>query len=191
MRLNCSVGIALARSSSKDISQVKNGNFKKNVLTTCVRSTSTSTLNSVKPFNEIPSDLSLPIVGTTWMSMPLVVRIIMESKRKRLRLKEKIDVLEVAEKEKLSVLCLSERFKVGKTQISELLIRKMWMVNSNKNSKNLKFHKIERSEIYEVVIKWFRSARAKKIPISVVLFQEKAREIGRTLVLDTFKALNG
>lgn len=29
-------------------------------------------MESAKPFNEIPSDLSLPIVGTTWMTMPLI-----------------------------------------------------------------------------------------------------------------------
>ncbi|GBM41458.1 hypothetical protein AVEN_130927-1 [Araneus ventricosus] len=120
----------------------------------------------------------------------------MASKRKRLTLKENIDVPEVSGKEKLSVRCLAERFKVGKTQISELLkdkdeIRKMWMVNSNENSKNLKFRKTETSEIDEVVIKWFRSARTKNIPINGVLLQEKAREVGRTLGLDTFKASNG
>ncbi|GBM80154.1 hypothetical protein AVEN_191728-1 [Araneus ventricosus] len=57
-------------------------------------------------------------------------RVKMASKRKRLNLKEKIDVLEVAEKEKLSVRSLAERSHVGITQISELLkdkegIRKM------------------------------------------------------------------
>ncbi|GBN76303.1 hypothetical protein AVEN_232952-1 [Araneus ventricosus] len=67
----------------------------------------------------------------------------------------------------------------------------MWMVNSNENSKNLKFRKTETSEIDEVVIKWFRSAREKSIPISSVLLQEKAREVGRTLGLDRFKASNG
>ncbi|GBO22848.1 Tigger transposable element-derived protein 4 [Araneus ventricosus] len=94
----------------------------------------------------------------------------MASKRKRLNLKEKINVLEVAEKEKLSVHSLVERFHVGKTQISELLknkegIRKMWVLNSNENLKNFKFLKTETSEIDEVLMKWFRSARAKNIPI--------------------------
>ncbi|GBN41768.1 Tigger transposable element-derived protein 6 [Araneus ventricosus] len=65
------------------------------------------------------------------------------------------------------------------------------MVNSNKNYKNLKFHKTETSDIYEVVLKWFRSAHAKNIPISGVLLQEKAREVNRTLGLDMFKASNG
>lgn len=120
----------------------------------------------------------------------------MSTKRKRLSLKEKNDVLDVNEKEKLSVRNLAERFHVGKTQISELLkdkdeIRKMWILNSNKDLKNLKFRKTETSEIDEVVMKWFRSARAKNIPVSGVLLQEKAREIGETLGLETFKASNG
>ncbi|GBM37497.1 Tigger transposable element-derived protein 6 [Araneus ventricosus] len=117
----------------------------------------------------------------------------MASKRKRLNLKEKIDVLEVAEKEKPSVRSLAERSHVGITQISELLkdkegIRKMWVLNSNEN---LKFRKTETSEIDEVLLKWFRSARAENIPVSGVLLQEKARELGESLGLETFKVSNG
>ncbi|GBM08660.1 hypothetical protein AVEN_146862-1 [Araneus ventricosus] len=114
----------------------------------------------------------------------------MASKRKRLNLKEKIDVLEVAEKEKLSVRSLAERSHVGITQISELLknkegIRKMWVLNSNEN---LKYRKTETSEIDEALMKWFRSARAKNNPVSGILLQEKVREVGESLELETFKA---
>ncbi|GBN06061.1 Tigger transposable element-derived protein 4 [Araneus ventricosus] len=117
----------------------------------------------------------------------------MASKRKRLKLKEKIAVLEVAEKEKLSVRSLAERSHIGITQISELLkdkegIPKMWVLNSNEN---LKFRKTETSEIDEVLMKLFRSARAQNIPVSGVLFQEKARELGESSGLKTFKASNG
>ncbi|GBM73955.1 hypothetical protein AVEN_29617-1 [Araneus ventricosus] len=64
----------------------------------------------------------------------------------------------------------------------------MWILNSNEN---LKFRKTETSEIDEVLMKWFRSARAKNIPVSDVLLQEKAREVGESLRLETFKASNG
>ncbi|GBO27310.1 hypothetical protein AVEN_216412-1 [Araneus ventricosus] len=119
----------------------------------------------------------------------------MTSKRKRLNLKEKIDVLEVTEKEKLSVRSLAERFHVGETQISEILkdkegIRKMWVLNSNENLKHVKFRNTETSEIDEVLMQWFRSARAKNIPVSGVLLQEKAREVGESLGLETFKVSN-
>ncbi|GBM44569.1 hypothetical protein AVEN_250549-1 [Araneus ventricosus] len=97
----------------------------------------------------------------------------MASKRKSLNLKEKINVLEVAKKEKLSVRSLSERFHVGITQINELLkdkegIRKTWVLNSNEN---LKFRelKTKTSEIDEVLMKWFRSARANNVPVRGVL----------------------
>ncbi|GBN67484.1 hypothetical protein AVEN_87784-1 [Araneus ventricosus] len=40
-------------------------------------------------------------------------------------------------------------------------------------------------------MKWFRSARAKNIPVIGVLLQEKAREVGESLGLETFKASNG
>ncbi|GBN33588.1 hypothetical protein AVEN_63590-1 [Araneus ventricosus] len=41
----------------------------------------------------------------------------------------------------------------------------------------MKFRNTETSEIDEVLMKWFRSARAKNIPLGGVLLQEKAREI--------------
>ncbi|GBM46214.1 hypothetical protein AVEN_270221-1 [Araneus ventricosus] len=115
----------------------------------------------------------------------------MASKKKRLNLKEKIDVLEVAEKEKLSARSLPEHCHVGKTHISELLknkegIRKMWILDSNE--RRLKFRKTETSETDEVLMKWFRCARAKNIPESGVLIQEKARQVGESLGLETFKA---
>ncbi|GBM51884.1 hypothetical protein AVEN_186175-1 [Araneus ventricosus] len=64
----------------------------------------------------------------------------------------------------------------------------MWVLNSNEN---LKFRKTEISEIDEVLMKWFCSARAKNIPVSGVSLQEKARELGESLGLETFKASNG
>ncbi|GBN90921.1 hypothetical protein AVEN_239316-1 [Araneus ventricosus] len=121
-----------------------------------------------------------------------LIQIVLKWRRKgrELNLKEKINVLEVAEKENLSVRSLAERFHVGKTQIRELLknkerIRKMWVLNSKEN---LKFRKTETSEIDEVLMKWFRSARAKNNPVSGILLQEKAREVGESLELETFKA---
>ncbi|GBM05755.1 Tigger transposable element-derived protein 4 [Araneus ventricosus] len=67
----------------------------------------------------------------------------------------------------------------------------MWVLNSNENLKNLKFRKTETSEIDEVLMKWLRPARAKNIPGSGVLLQEKAREVGESLGLETFKGSNG
>ncbi|GBL54409.1 Tigger transposable element-derived protein 6 [Araneus ventricosus] len=40
-------------------------------------------------------------------------------------------------------------------------------------------------------MKWLRSARAKNIPVSGVLLQAKARELGESLGLETFKVSNG
>ncbi|GBM59128.1 hypothetical protein AVEN_255664-1 [Araneus ventricosus] len=61
----------------------------------------------------------------------------------------------------------------------------MWVLNSNEN---LKFRKTETSENDEVLMKCFCSARAKSIPVSGVLLQEKDREVGESLGLETFKA---
>ncbi|GBL87092.1 hypothetical protein AVEN_218783-1 [Araneus ventricosus] len=49
----------------------------------------------------------------------------------------------------------------------------MRVLNSNENLKNWKFRKTETSEIDEVLMKWFRSARAKKILVIGVCSKKK------------------
>lgn len=45
----------------------------------------------------------------------------MASKRKRLTIKEKIEIIKVSESKKLSVRVLAEKFGIGKTQVSDIL----------------------------------------------------------------------
>ncbi|XP_054724897.1 tigger transposable element-derived protein 6-like [Uloborus diversus] len=120
----------------------------------------------------------------------------MASKRKRLTLKEKIEVINVAENEKLSLRDLGEKFKISKNQVSNVLkekeeIKRLWITNSNENSKTVKFRKTEGEDIDQIVFKWFSAIGGKNIPVSGVLLQEKAKEVADSLGLQNFKASNG
>lgn len=120
----------------------------------------------------------------------------MSSKRKRLTLKEKIELIDVSEKEKLSLRDLGQKFGISKNQASHVLqekeeVRKLWIMNSNENLKTVKFRKTEASEIDSIVFNWLSVIRAKNIPVSGVLLQEKAREVAESLGLQNFKASNG
>ncbi|GIX91132.1 probable cytochrome P450 49a1 [Caerostris darwini] len=59
------------RNCTKDTSPVKHGNLTIS-LANWVRRSSTVTWDSAKPFKEIPSDLILPVIGTTYQSMPII-----------------------------------------------------------------------------------------------------------------------
>jgi transposase-like protein len=117
------------------------------------------------------------------------------SKRKSLSLKTKIELIEFAASQKISIRQLAEKFKVGKTQVSVVLkqkneLKKLWEQNGNLERKR-NFYKTEGLRIDTVLFKWFTKARAKNIPISGPILKEKALEIAKELDCATFKASNG
>lgn len=79
-------------------------------------------------------------------------------------------MIEVHNKEKLSVRDLSKRFSIGKTQASdiiknrEVLINK-WHSNSNLNEKR-SFFSAEGLTIDQLSYEWFVAARNKGIPLT-------------------------
>nr|CAI5829863.1 unnamed protein product [Callosobruchus analis] len=93
----------------------------------------------------------------------------MAQNRKILTLKQKIEIVEVHNKEKLSVRNLSKRF-IGKTQASEIIKQKeilltKWMSNSNLNEKR-SFLSGEGTKIDKLCYDWFIAARHKGIPLT-------------------------
>lgn len=94
----------------------------------------------------------------------------MSPKRKVLTLKQKINVIETCDREKLSVRDLAKRFEIGKTQAAdiiknkELLLRK-FRSNVNVNEKR-SFLKEEGRNIDSLCYEWFTRARSKNIPLS-------------------------
>lgn len=119
----------------------------------------------------------------------------MAGKRKRLSIKEKMDIINESEKSGLSTRKLAEKFKVGKTQVTMLLqnkeeIRSMFQEGVNTDQKR-KFPKTEGLAVDQAVFNWFCKARNKNLPISGPIIQAKALEVAQCLGLSDFKASNG
>nr|CAI5851821.1 unnamed protein product [Callosobruchus analis] len=98
----------------------------------------------------------------------------MAPNRQILTLKQKIEIVEVHNKEKLSVRNLSKRFNIGKTQASEItkqkdILLKKWMSNSNLNEKR-NFLSGEGTKIDKLCYDWFIAARHKGIPLTGFLY---------------------
>lgn len=94
----------------------------------------------------------------------------MSEKRRVLSLKEKIEILEIYNKEKLSVRVLANRFKIGKTQAAGIIKNKDELLkkfHSNVNSSvKRSFLKPVGLQIDEICYDWFTRARNKGIPLS-------------------------
>lgn len=115
--------------------------------------------------------------------------------RKILTLKEKVDVINIFDKEKLSVRELAKRCNIGKTQAAdiiknrnELMLR--WSSNANVNQKRT-FCKTEGLNVDKLCYEWFLKARNNGIPISGTLVRSKAKDIAEKLGYKTFKASVG
>lgn len=116
----------------------------------------------------------------------------MSQKRKRLTIKEKVELLNVCEKEKLSARKAAEKFGLGKTQVSDILRDKnSILLEYEKNGNMESKRKFPRTVIDEVVYKWFSQMRAKNMPISGPLIQEKALEVAEVHNIGNFSASNG
>ncbi|XP_066155295.1 tigger transposable element-derived protein 3-like [Euwallacea fornicatus] len=112
-----------------------------------------------------------------------------------LSLQQKIKVLEVREQEKLSVRQLAVRFKIGKTQVAEIIknrenLMKKWYSNTNVDEKR-SFLKSQGLKIDQLCYKWFVESRNKGIPLTGPLVQAKAKEISETLGNKNFSASTG
>ena len=80
----------------------------------------------------------------------------MTVKAKKLSFIETVELINVAGKGKLSLKDFRHTFRITKNQTSHVLqekevIRKLWIINSNENSKTVKFRRIEVWEIDIVV----------------------------------------
>lgn len=119
----------------------------------------------------------------------------MSSKRTRLSLKEKVDVIIVREKEKLSVRDLAKKFNVGKTCIAETLKHKNDILERFENNGNLNSKKYFKTEgglaIDKAMYDWLCRALSCNAPISGTLIRDKALEVARNLGNTKFKASAG
>ena len=120
------------------------------------------------------------------------------SKRRRveLSLEDKITLIKESEMlPKPTLKMLSEKYGVGKSTIGDIVRKKSvymshWENNSSPNksrfNNEMKFEKIN-----NLVWDWFCIVRAKLLPISGPIIQEKALSFARERGLSEFKASNG
>ncbi|XP_054734021.1 tigger transposable element-derived protein 4-like [Anastrepha obliqua] len=123
------------------------------------------------------------------------VRNNMAPKKKVLFIKEKMEIINVFEKDKLSVRGIAKRFNIGKTQAAEInknkeKIRSKWESGVNVHQKR-SFLKEGGSEIDKMCFNWFAKARSQNIPISGPILKAKAMEIAGKLGVPNFNASDG
>ncbi|CAF4798490.1 unnamed protein product, partial [Rotaria sp. Silwood2] len=120
------------------------------------------------------------------------------SHRKALTLEEKITLIKDNQNgHGLSVRELADKYKISKSSAANILRRSEefladYSSNCNKGVKR-KLKDENGQKIDELVFEWFTQQRAKQIPISGPILQEKARQVAEQLVYasETFKASNG
>lgn len=120
------------------------------------------------------------------------------SHRKALTLEEKVTLIKDNQNgHGLSVRELATKYQISKSSVANILRRREEFVadyssNCNKGAKR-KLKDESGQKIDEVVFEWFTQQRAKQIPISGPILQEKARQVAEVLghTSETFKASNG
>ena len=120
------------------------------------------------------------------------------AKRQRieLSLEKRIELIKCAESvPKPTLKALSDKFGIGKSTVGDILKKKEvykaeYVKSGNPNKKRFnnscKFDKLN-----QLVWQWFCRARAKNIPISGPIIQEKAIVFAKELEITDFKSLNG
>lgn len=87
------------------------------------------------------------------------------------------------------------RFKISKTQASEIIkqkeiIRRQWQSSDNLEQKTKKL-KGDAAQIDKICLEWFIRARNQHIPISGPLIKTKAKEVAKALKYNNFSASDG
>ncbi|GBL96617.1 Tigger transposable element-derived protein 4 [Araneus ventricosus] len=89
---------------------------------------------------------------------------------------------------------LAELFYCGRTQINKIIRENDLIL---KEYKDFKFRGVKRMRhekyvnINEAVLEWFKTVRAKKIPVSGPMIKHKAKELADALGIENFSASNG
>ncbi|GBN22456.1 hypothetical protein AVEN_212686-1, partial [Araneus ventricosus] len=110
-----------------------------------------------------------------------------------LNLEQRIEILRQYENGK-SARKLAELFYCRRTQINKIIKEKDLIL---KECEDFKFRGVKQMrhekyvDINEAVLEWFKTVRAKKIPVSGSMIQHKAKELADALLIENFPASNG
>ncbi|CAF3004919.1 unnamed protein product [Rotaria sp. Silwood2] len=118
-------------------------------------------------------------------------------KRHELTLEQKISLIkDNSNGNGLSIRTLAEKYSISKSSVTNILTRRTeyeddYLTNANKGIKR-KLKNGNGRQIDEILFEWFTAQRAKNIPISGPLLQEKALQIAEELDISSgeFKASN-
>jgi hypothetical protein len=114
-------------------------------------------------------------------------------KRKRLSLREKIEILDYRDSHpEIGIRGIPVKFEVSKSQVSDILkdreaLHQLWVKNDNEDRKWTKRQKKETSVIDDEVPLWFSKLREKNLPVSGPLIQEKSREVAEKYGFSDFQ----
>lgn len=117
-------------------------------------------------------------------------------RRMELSLKQKIDLIQDAEKDpKLSKVELSKQYGIGRSTVIDILKKKdsykeQYELNISGKRKRVEVNS-KYSEINNLLHEWFQQARAKNVPLTGTILQDKALKIAKELKFTDFKASNG
>ena len=117
------------------------------------------------------------------------------TKRKVLSLEERVKVIERAKNNELA-RSIAKAFEVGKTQIQNIIankseILKSWEDGIRGERKYVKPRRSLYADVNGLVWDWFVNARARNIPVTGKLIQEKASLLSEELNHEGFAASNG
>ena len=115
--------------------------------------------------------------------------------RNELDLKRKIELIKQYDSiPKPTQKDLAKSFNVGTSTVSDILKKKeeyLKQFGENAPDKRNRFNSGKFGDLNELIYKWFVQARAKNVPLSGPIIQEKALNIAEELHISDFKASNG
>ena len=126
----------------------------------------------------------------------LLKRNVMATKKKTLRLNEKIDVITYHEKHpKLVSHAIATNFGVGRTQIQNILKHKNELKTEyEENQPSTRKHRLcttENDDINRLTWEWFKDVVSRQLPVTGPMLQERAKLFAEQLEVHTFKGSNG
>lgn len=106
-------------------------------------------------------------------------------KKNVLSLDQKMEVINLKEKENLSVMHITKKFNIGKTQFYEIMknkeeIKENWLKGNGEMKRKLR--KTGNEEINELIWEWFVNDRSRNLPISGhILYKPKLNKLRKNL----------
>ena len=115
-----------------------------------------------------------------------------EAKRRKVTVETKLAIIEYLDTPGASIRRAAEKFDVSKKVVQGAKAKKVELLSHRDNNLCLNVSRLVGSkEVNVLLFRWFTIVRAQGFPVSGAILQEKAKEIGADLGLDSFAASEG